>query len=451
MNITYPFHNITIKKHLFSLPLDYSKPHEEKIDLFVRELSKDNNENLPYLLFFQGGPGIEATRPESIGGWIKRALEEYNILLLDQRGTGLSSPVNYISLANLSASKQAEYLSMLRLDNIVRDAHAIKQIMSPNRKWSILGQSYGGFCAINYLSSFPNDLEEVFITGGIPPISPSDTADRVYDYTYKRVLKRNLTFYEKFPDAEEIVSNLCKYITKNKTLLPTGDQLTPDLLALLGINFGMEGGFESIYYLLESSLINYGSDTKINPSFLYNFYKHIIYHTNPLYALIHESIYCQGTSSEWSAERKRKDFKEFTYKEQNILFFTGEMIYPWMLSGLKALEPLKEAAEILAYKADWPNLYDEKVLKNNQVPTYAIIYDNDMYVEKDLGLETASKVSNLTYFIDHENEHSALRMHGKEIFEKLLSMRAKAESVSHFSEVMRQLQHIDSGVQKLTP
>ena len=48
----------------------------------------------PYLLFLQGGPGIEATRPTAPPtGWMARALRDYRVLLLDQRGTGRSTPV----------------------------------------------------------------------------------------------------------------------------------------------------------------------------------------------------------------------------------------------------------------------------------------------------------------------------------------------------------------------
>ena len=48
----------------------------------------------PYLVFLQGGPGFEATRPTSPPtGWMKRAVADYRVLLLDQRGTGRSTPV----------------------------------------------------------------------------------------------------------------------------------------------------------------------------------------------------------------------------------------------------------------------------------------------------------------------------------------------------------------------
>ena len=60
---------------------------------------------------------------------------------------------------------------------LVRDCEHIRNVLlthKPNpedRKWTILGQSYGGFCALTYLSFFPEALKEVFLTGGLAPIT----------------------------------------------------------------------------------------------------------------------------------------------------------------------------------------------------------------------------------------------------------------------------------------
>jgi alpha-beta hydrolase superfamily lysophospholipase len=80
------------------------------------------------------------------------------VLFLDQRGTGLSSTITAGTLARQGdAIKQAEYLKNFRADDIVRDCEAIRNVLtkdypSDQRRWSILGQSFGGFCAVTYLS-----------------------------------------------------------------------------------------------------------------------------------------------------------------------------------------------------------------------------------------------------------------------------------------------------------
>ena len=70
------------------------QPDGPNITVFTREVAAPGGEDRPYLVFLQGGPGNEATRPTAPpSGWMKRALQDYRVLLLDQRGTGRSTPV----------------------------------------------------------------------------------------------------------------------------------------------------------------------------------------------------------------------------------------------------------------------------------------------------------------------------------------------------------------------
>ena len=97
-------------------------PAAQKITVFTREVAAPGGEDRPYLVFLQGGPGNEATRPTSPpSGWMKRALLDYRVLLLDQRGTGRSTPVGR-QLPGATPADQAAYLTHFRADSIVRDA-----------------------------------------------------------------------------------------------------------------------------------------------------------------------------------------------------------------------------------------------------------------------------------------------------------------------------------------
>ena len=79
------------------VPLDHAEPDGPTITVFTREVADPDGLDKPYLLFLQGGPGIEATRPTSPpSGWMTRALKDYRVLLLDQRGTGRSTPVGTV-------------------------------------------------------------------------------------------------------------------------------------------------------------------------------------------------------------------------------------------------------------------------------------------------------------------------------------------------------------------
>ena len=88
--VSHAIPGLILNSHRFELPVDYAKPDAAKISVFAREVIAPGKENatLPYLVFFQGGPGSGAPRPMANIGWIKRALTEFRVLLLDQRGTG---------------------------------------------------------------------------------------------------------------------------------------------------------------------------------------------------------------------------------------------------------------------------------------------------------------------------------------------------------------------------
>src|SRR5690242_3628937 len=91
----HEIHGLVITDHEFAMPLDHSRPDVETITVFAREVAADDGRDRPFLVFFQVGPGSEAPRPTtpSSPSWLPRALKDYRVLLLDQRGTGRSTPV----------------------------------------------------------------------------------------------------------------------------------------------------------------------------------------------------------------------------------------------------------------------------------------------------------------------------------------------------------------------
>ena len=140
---SYRLDGLQLTDHHFQVPLDHAAPAGEQLTLFAREVSRRGAEQLPYLVFFQGGPGFEATRPMDHSGWMRRALQDHRVLLLDQRGTGRSSPIDADTLHSFGESRQqAERLTLYRADNIVRDAEAIRAaLIGPDHTWSVLGLS----------------------------------------------------------------------------------------------------------------------------------------------------------------------------------------------------------------------------------------------------------------------------------------------------------------------
>src|SRR5439155_7240130 len=93
--------------HSFSVPLDHGAPDGERIKVYAREVVAAGRERdaLPWLLFLQGGPGHKAGRPLGRDTWLTRALDDYRVLLLDQRGTGRSTPANRQTLPRRGNAK----------------------------------------------------------------------------------------------------------------------------------------------------------------------------------------------------------------------------------------------------------------------------------------------------------------------------------------------------------
>lgn len=415
---------LVLTDHEFTLPLDYAQPDGEQIAVYAREVVAPDKEeaNLPWLLFLQGGPGFGGPRPMGKTGWLKRALQDYRVLLLDQRGTGRSTPVTYQTLARLPAPQaQADYLKHFRADTIVRDAEQIRRgLVGKETPWSVLGQSYGGFCLAHYLSAAPEGVREGIFAGGLPPLDRP--VDDVYRATYQRVLDKNQGYYRRYPDDVERAQEVAAYLAEHEVRLPNGDRLSPRRFQQLGFGFGASDGFEKVHYLLEGAFVQGATGREISYTFLRGIENAFAFETNPIYAILHEAIYCQQAAANWSAERIRAEYPAFEIAPGRPVYFTGEMIYPWMFDEYRYLRPLKEAAEILAAYEGWPRLYDVVTLQKNTVPCVAAVYYDDMYVERTSSEETARCIAELKLWVTNEYQHNALRAEGEALLDRLLKM-----------------------------
>ena len=387
-----------------TVPLDHAEPGGPTITVFTREVAAPDGLERPYLVFLQGGPGFEATRPTSPPtGWMKRALLDYRVLLLDQRGTGRSTPVGP-EIPGETPEAQAAYLTHFRADSIVRDAEAIRKELGVER-WSVLGQSFGGFTSMTYLSIAPEGLAAAYITGGLSPIGRP--VDDIYGATYKRLVTSNRRYIERYPDDRERIRDILRRLDDEDVRLPSRERLTARRFRQLGLWLGDSAGFELLHHVVE---LPFGS-----PAFLHDAAAGVRFDRNPIYATLHESSYADGVPTHWSAHRLLPD------EIEEGGYMTAEHVHPWMWDDYAGLRGHKAAADILA-EQPWPRLYDADQLRRNEVPVAATIYVNDLYVERDFAEETAATIRGIRVWETDEFEHNGLRADGERVLGRLIDL-----------------------------
>ncbi len=398
---------LVLTDHVLSLPLDHEQAGGPQIEVFAREVAAPDGRDRPFLVFLQGGPGHEAPRPigrPSGPAWLERALRDFRVLMLDQRGTGRSTPYGR---PGEDAAADAAYLTHFRADSIVRDAESFREHLGVER-WSVLGQSFGGFCALHYLSSSPDSLREVFFTGGLPPVGRP--ADAVYAATFDRMRRLDADYHRRFPGDRERLQQILGLCAAGEVARPDGEPVSPRLFRTIGNLLGMNGGAEQMHYLLERD--------PHSPAFAHDLADLLPFGgREPLYAVVHESCYADGGPTRWAAERVQPP--DFAADESLLL--TGEHIFAWHFADSPDLRPYAEVAALVA-EHDWPRLYDADRLGSTDVPCAAAIYPDDPFVDRRFSEETADLLPGMRRWVTDEYLHNGLRVDGDRVLDRLIGL-----------------------------
>lgn len=437
-----------IEEHSIAVPLDWSgktpglpvraaaKRSVDSLALFYRVLSAPehaHDADLPLLIYLQGGPGGAGPRPlsPSSDGWIAEAIKHFRVVLPDQRGTGRSSHVNAQVMARFKRPEdQAAYLKHFLADSIVRDFEHLRRAEFDAAPWVTLGQSYGGFLTLTYLSLFPQGLAASFTCGGIPHV-PAD-AREVYEHTFPRMAAKTRQYYERYPQDRTRVAAVADRLGRGgdaitqstlSTLpvLPNGDPLSVEQLQTLGGSFGMKPSFERVHWIFDSAFLDGdgepGDESALSSEFLAAVESATA--SNPLYWPLQEFIYANGELNrpiDWAAQQVRDEHPEFG-TEQRPLLFTGEAMFPWMFEQERVLRPFRAAMDVLMGDTHFGTIYDTEQLARNEVPLQSAVYFDDMYVDSGLQLDTLSRIGRSHYWVTNEFEHDGL--HGDTVFLRL--------------------------------
>jgi len=462
-------------------------------------------------LYLQGGPGFGAPTPVSglafsskgSGSWADAALHTHGyqrVVLMDQRGTGYSTPVTKQTLerqfpdlflmdggdsddgvldesssdyekVQAAVQEATDYLAQFRADNIVLDAEYIREALmvlkleddsgegdddkaatNKIRPWGCsLGQSFGGFCSMTYMSLVAHPPRIMLLTGGIAPML-SDTFE-TYCSLWERCRERNLRYYEMYPSDVKLVHKIVQKLLDEPAKLPSGGRLTARRFLSLGMALGgSPTAFASFHSLLSSAVVggscaaaatDNASDLTFTRAFLKQIDSQQSFDDHPLYFLLHESIYCDGpdnSPTNWAAHRayesKVQESPDFDYRqtclsENTPVLFFGEHVFPWMPEDFAELSGvgLRAVADSLAIKSDWPPLYNadnmRSVHRQGRTRSAAAVYHEDMYVDFDACVKVTARdgpLGQCKMFVTNEYQHSGLRDNGAAIFSKLHGM-----------------------------
>lgn len=414
-------------EHTFDMPWDpFSSTDGEKLTIFAREVFAPGMEEAPALVYLQGGPGFPAPRPMDESGLVGEALKHYRLILIDQRGTGRSCRIDRSSdVAELTVEK----LSMLRQEYIVEDCEALRRGLGIE-KWSLYGQSFGGFCITSYLSQHPESVEHAFLTGGLPTIDKS--ADDVYRSTFTKLRHRHDEFYREYPWAQDRIREIAHHLDNSQEVLPTGERLSSRRFRMLGIDLGRGAGYHNLAYLLEDPFHSVKGEKRLKTDFLATAGSALSYESGPLYGVIHESIYGGvggAGATNWAAHRIREEFDGFGEtidpRTSERYYLTGEHIFPWQFDEDPALVPFKKLATDLAAHEWQRSPYDANVLASGgseSVTAAACVYLDDIFVPFEESMATARTYRDCRVHVTNQFQHDGIRHAGADI---LATLRAK--------------------------
>ncbi|OZB77666.1 MAG: aminopeptidase, partial [Microbacterium sp. 14-71-5] len=324
--------DLTLEEHTLTVPLVWSDPSDTRtIDVFASVVSREGGEDLPYLVFLQGGPGSEAPRAlhaPAAPSWLDQALAHHRVVMIDQRGTGRSTPVGD-GILSRGAEAVAEHLTHLRADAIVRDCEAMREHLGAER-WNVLGQSFGGFTTLAYLSTDASSIDRAYLTGGLSTVTRGP--DEVYALCYDKMRDASERYYRRFPEHRERMRRLVDLAASGDIVLPSGEVVSPSRLRSAGSALGTNDGWQTLWQLLEL-------DPTSN-AFRYDLAAAMPFGgRNPLYFVFHESSYANGHVTGWSAERvEPADFVE------DVTLFTGEHIRRDWTETVPAFQPWRDVA-----------------------------------------------------------------------------------------------------------
>ncbi len=166
-------------------PLDPDNPDGETITLFVAKLPSTAVDPAPdAFTVINGGPGGSSIdMMVDMGGILRPFTRERDVIVIDQRGTGRSTPLTCETMTDTTEDADLERVIELTqecLENLshdprffttsvaVKDLDVLRETLG-YETLSVYGVSYGSRVAQHYARQFPDTTRAVVIDGVVPP------------------------------------------------------------------------------------------------------------------------------------------------------------------------------------------------------------------------------------------------------------------------------------------
>ena len=180
-----------------NLPQDYDNPADGKVQIYYTHIKSRNPQAQPDpLVYLVGGPGSSGSQllEISFSAYLRAFIGERDVIVIDQRGTGLSNPPLYCQevlfrLNEILQSNYAEHAALML--EILSDCHArlagknvqFDTFHSENNardivnvllalgyeRWNLVGVSYGSRLALTIMRDYPQYLRSVILDSVYPP------------------------------------------------------------------------------------------------------------------------------------------------------------------------------------------------------------------------------------------------------------------------------------------
>ncbi len=221
------------------VPENAAAPAGQQIELFVAKVPAiSGRKAADPMVLIAGGPGMGSSEMyPGIAQAFARIRRDRDLIIIDQRGTGRSNPLNCDSadetagdLATFTADSRRCFetlraradLTQYSTSVAVQDLERVRRALGVTQ-WNLYGVSYGTRVAQHYLRRFPAQTRSVILDGVVPPglaLGPDIALDA--QAALERILARcrgNEACFTRFGDSRRHVETL-------KTRLATPLQLT---------------------------------------------------------------------------------------------------------------------------------------------------------------------------------------------------------------------------------